>query len=114
MIIPKIKQFQCIQYDPIELWEPKPESNIHYQLVVFIGPKDDQTSVMFYIDIISGITGFAPRKSLILNEYSWDSVVDQLTEQVRLCAAKSWDEVTTKLREFMVWEYENYKPYVRA
>jgi hypothetical protein len=107
MIIPKIKQYECLQYDPIESWTPEESTKVHYQLVVFVGPSNDDSSVMFYIDVISGKTGFAPRKSLVLEKYSWQLVVDLLTEKIRLCAANSWDETTDRLRGFMDWEYDS-------
>jgi hypothetical protein len=110
MITPKIKKFQCLEHDPIELWRPETGEVIQYQLVVFIGTKDDDASDMWYIDIVCGVNGFTRGKSLILNQYNWDSVVNHLAERVRLCAAETYDDVIAKLQVIMDWEFENYQP----
>jgi hypothetical protein len=109
VVIPQIKRFECLQYDPIELWVPLDAMNVTYQLTVFIGQKDSQASDMFYINVSVGVSGFIQGKYLILEKYDWELVVDYITENIRLCSDNDWASVAKKICKFMDWEFDNYQ-----
>jgi len=56
-----------------------------------------------------GFTGWG-KALLVVPEFSWSAVERAVDRLLAQCAAPSWQEVAAALSQYLMWEFENYKP----
>ena len=51
-----------------------------------------------------------PRKYLVVPEFNYDRIVNDLENIARECEGETWAVAAQKLSQFGEWEFDNYKP----
>jgi len=118
MIKLEIKDFYSPDIDKVWEWEPKDNQNVNFLLEINIGVVDEDSSDIFQVIIATpkglnaNINGseslLIDRACLVFSEYSWENVINKVSEILVLCSADNWKESTTKLQRYFHWEYEDY------
>lgn len=115
---PQLKAQDCIDHDPIEVWQPVDPLQVDYQLCLHIGPADSQGADLFYVRVLSDVAArqldareLAREKKIVVEDYSWSGVMRAVDDILREIYGSSWDEIAQKLRQRFDWEFENYSEY---
>jgi hypothetical protein len=116
---PLLKGQDCVDHDPIEAWQPTDPADVNYSLCLHIGPAEQQGADLFYVNILSEAAAFQldvdgimrRKKVLIVTDYSWDAVMDEVDLILHKVEGASWVEIAQKLGQCFDWEFENYRPH---
>lgn len=115
-MIPELKGFNCLEHDPIDEWVPDLDDEVNYYLCLYIGLPDDIGIDYFTVNIVTpqaiNALNLGPQlkgKHVTINPYSWDAVIERLTNILNMCDGDNWDQQLPKLREHFDWEYDGYR-----
>jgi len=116
-IIPELKGFDCVDLDPIDEWAPESEK-VYYYLTLHIGEPESEAADLYGVMVCNpaGIAAakqagvkFGPEPPIMLAEYSWQGVLNEVTLRLKSCRGFGWLDVQEKLRRQFAWEYEGYR-----
>lgn len=113
---PLILSYDCTDHDPIEEWVPDDAFNVDFWVNFTVGPdKTGGDNYQVHIVTPNNLHGKNTDKhAIVLNEYSWPSVLAEVEAILEKCQGSDWPEISNKLSNFMYWEFENYQPYEGA
>lgn len=109
---PLILSFDCVDYDPIDLWVPENCYDVDFWMNFTIG-YDQGGGDNFLLHVVSPINLQGPESdkyAIVLTEYSWNLVLERVNNILEKCHGNNWSEISEKLSNHMYWEFENYKP----
>lgn len=100
----------------LETWNPKGNEDVFLCLDLEIGMTDAPDSTnMFYVTLateeaIQSRGELLPddSKRLLVHEYDYQSVLDQIHRILQTCNRPTWDESCRALCEYFQWEYQDY------
>ena len=110
---PVIVSYDCTDHDPIDKWLPDDASNVDFWMNFTIGP-DMEAGDNFQVHVVTpnNLHGKnSDNHAIVLNEYSWSSVLASVEKMLEKCRGSDWSEMSEKLSQLMYWEFENYQPY---
>lgn len=111
---PVIVSYDCTDYDPIDKWVPDDPYNVDFWMNFTIGP-DMKGGDNFQVHIATpnNLNGKnSDKHAIVLNEYSWPSVLAAVEHMLEKCQGTDWSEISEKLSQLMCWEFEDYQPYL--
>lgn len=118
---PELKAQDCTDHDPIEDWRPANPAEVDYWLCLHIGAVDEPGAELFYVNVLSETAAalvdsdeLALRKTIVLKDYSWNSVVNAVEEILQQISGESWEEMALQLSRRFDWEFENYSDVARV
>ena len=112
-------EIRTVSSPDIEFWGEVPCVNDIYFLVqIEIGERGDDRQDLFQVMVAtpealrSRATGGAvllvDRATLVVNELSWKTLMQELGRIVEVCCGSDWNESVLKLQRYLRWEYEDY------
>ncbi len=101
-------------------WKPDSADQVYFQLEIEVAEVGQAGGNLFQLVVATkeGIDRFKamypdanpyPQGITILENYSWQAVVDRLTSDLRECSLDSWHESIQCLSKKFLWEYEGYE-----
>lgn len=109
---PVIISFDCTDYDPIDTWVFSDSKHVDFWMNFTIGP-DSQGGNNFQLHVLTSNmlnNGTSLKSAVVLEDYSWDALLEKIDEIIELCSGSDWEEVCSKMANHMDWEYDNYQP----
>ena len=110
---PIILSYDCTDHDPIDKWNPNDTFDVDIWMNFTIGP-DIKGGDNFQVRIVTpnNLQGKnSDKHAIVLNEYSWLSVLNAVENMLKKCQGSDWNEISDKLSQLMYWEFDNYQPY---
>jgi hypothetical protein len=104
--------------DVPEVWKWRPKSlDVRYYLELTIGTEDSPGGDLFGFTVVSPQAliesetkpAMWGRHHLIVMDYSWQTVLDQVNKVLDICEGETWSEVAGKLSRYFYWEFEDYQ-----
>jgi len=104
----------------IRNWQPENPKNFVISLIIDLGEKGKskkQGSDEFYIWIATpiGLTMINSNQGiisdcplLVVEEYDWNLIWNNIEKKVSKCEANSWNASAERLSHYFNWEYDNY------
>ncbi|WP_206485605.1 Imm8 family immunity protein [Thalassotalea sp. G2M2-11] len=111
---PEIKNYDCTDYDPIDTYQFNVPCDVDFWMNFTIGPVGFDGGDNFQVRVATyGTIGLKEsiQYCILLDEYSFSQVLSKVSEFLAKSEGQNWDEVATKLAEYMLWEFQDYKPY---
>jgi hypothetical protein len=114
MITPELKDFDCADIDDPATWKPD-HDDVLYWLTIRIGQPGSDAADLFNVPVAtpSGLKKRShedrrscPAPPIVINPYSWESVLDEIERRLNSCCGHDWFTVQEKLRTQFHWEYE--------
>lgn len=117
---PELKAYRCATIDALDTWEPV-GNDVVYWLEMSLGPEASEVSDIpaenylvcvatpSGLDSLQGqtIAPFCSRgPTLMVQEYSWPTVLQAVEKQLESCEADTWDEVQQQLTRVFQWEHQ--------
>jgi hypothetical protein len=117
---PVIKNIRALDIDNLETYQPKDPENFALYLELTICPDGSDCGEFWQLtvctpkwleryhdksEIISG------RHHLIVFEYHYRRLIERIHGHIlNFCTGETWDEISEKISQFALWEFEGYKP----
>ena len=110
MIKPIILSIDCVEHDPIEKWVPEDTENVSIWINIRIGINQSEGDY-FQLKIVTPkrVLNQDEQYSLVVNEYSWGTVLIGVDKLLERCKGSDWEEISKKLSTHMRWEFESYR-----
>ncbi len=117
MIEPEIRDFDCMDHDPIDEYVPD-RPDVCYWLTVAIGAAGEEGADNFQILVATpkGLKALkqaghklGPEPPIVVEPYDWSSVYSRLEARVAKCSTHTWTFVMERLRRSFRWEYEGMR-----
>ena len=111
---PELRGFDCTDHHPIEKWRPTSDS-VHFSLTLHIGVTGFDGADLYRVAVFTtrglaeakqGAVNLRGSDPIILEEYSWDGVLDEVRSRLARCSGFGFGDVQEKLRSEFDWEYE--------
>jgi hypothetical protein len=116
MIIPQLKNFDCVAHDPIDQWSPESEDEVCYHLSLHIGQPDQVGADYFDVQIVTpeainrmNLGRRLAKYHIVISPYSWEIVLQRIEEILRACGGDSWEQISRLLAQHFDWEFANYR-----
>lgn len=112
-------KINSISSTEVDLRSWYPESNedvlICLDLAISFSDNEDGTN-LFYVTLATpealrkNAEGFllADNKTLVVSEYSYRHIVEELNSILKKCSRKDWEQSCEALQHYFQWEYEDY------
>jgi Immunity protein 8 len=113
MVYPELRHILSPDLTPPALPDDPKDCAVPFQAL--IGPRGGEGSEAFAFTAVT--TAYLRRSVgptwgrgyLILEAFSWETVVHALALLLSQCSRPTWDEVTGELNKVLHWEYDNYR-----
>jgi len=112
-VTPIIIGFDCVDYDPINLWLFPNPKRVDFWMNFTIGP-DKRGGDNFQLHVLTTemvMPETSTANAIVLERYSWDALIQQVNKILEQCQGETWDIISSKLAKYMEWEFDNYQPY---
>lgn len=107
---PEIKSWDCVEYDPIEEWQPDDPLFVEFWCNVAIGVKGEEGADNFLVHVVTErmLPQIKDKKyMLVLPCYEgWGQVLSSLDSKLDDINGLSWAVLSEKLSKIFYWEYE--------
>ncbi|MEO0415299.1 MAG: Imm8 family immunity protein, partial [Verrucomicrobiota bacterium] len=118
MTTPQLRGFDCIDYDPIDEWQPSSSAEVYYSLCLHIGTPDEEGADLFYVDVATpqainelNLGKRMSERGIVVNPYSWENVLNEVQGILERCKGEDWNQQSELLAKHFNWEFENCRPY---
>jgi hypothetical protein len=98
--------------------------DVYFLLTLTIGMADEEGSSLFYANVATpealrkrapqGPAVVSKRAMLIVSEFDWRTLDEELRSIVKACEAQAWPDAKDKLLRYFRWEYEDTDDRARA
>lgn len=116
----EIRDYSSADISNVWDWVPDSADEVYFQLEIEVAEVGKEGGNLFQLVVATaeGINRFMAtypnadpdiRGTVILENYSWQAVVDRLTSDISECSLGSWHESIQCLSKKFLWEYEDYK-----
>lgn len=116
----EILDYDSADIDEVWNWVPESAQDVFFHLEIEVGEVGKEGGNLFQMEVatLEGLKNiqlkypekkFASRGLIILDKYSWESLLNYLKTELRQCSRKSWQESIQCLSKKFLWEYENFK-----
>jgi hypothetical protein len=120
LVRPELRGFDCADLDPIEAWVPDGDEVVYWLTLTIgepgsVGADDFQVCVATPAGLKSQLgrrsrpRGSGEVKAIVVQEYSWNAVLNAIEERLDACRGHHWGEVQEKLRAHFNWEYKGMR-----
>ena len=115
----EIRNFYSADISNLPNWKPDDENEVFFHLEFEIAELGKKGANVFQVVVATpqGLSWFAQtfdaelpeRAVLLLEQYSWDLLLDKLSSIVQTCTKDSWQDSIDQLRLYFMWEYEDLR-----
>ncbi|GAA6168385.1 Imm8 family immunity protein [Sessilibacter corallicola] len=110
---PEIKEWDCVNHDPIEEWIPDDPLDVEFWCRLRIGIKEENDADNFDVHVAThkAVSRLKDKNYLFVIPYyeSWNSVHRCLESVVQQCVGENWLAVCEQLSERFRWEFEGMR-----
>ncbi len=110
---PVIKSYDCTDMDDdLETWQPVDPEYADLWINFTIGTDDEEAADHFLAHVVTpkALNDHRDKKfAVVLNEYSWEALMNEIANILKKCEGEDWIEVSGKLSQYLKWEYAGMK-----
>lgn len=108
-----IKDYDCIDHDPIKDWIPDDKNDVDIFITSHIGPKDGSGFELFNANIVTpnNVPTSKKAKYIKIVEYDFELVIKKVNDLLNNFESDDWNETSSYLNHYLDWEFDNYKEY---
>ena len=115
----EIRDYHSVDVDQVWNWKPSADEDVYFHLEIEVAETGQEGGTLFQMVVATpkGLSWFAQqykqpipdRGLLILDQYSWQTVLARLERIVERCTQESWKESIECLSRYFLWEYESVR-----
>jgi hypothetical protein len=110
MLTPIIISYDCLEYDPIDQWQPQDPHNINISINFTIGIRPPSGDNFILHIVTPNNLELLNRYSLVIDAFDLKKILTHVHQILEKCKGDDWQEISNQLSQFFEWEFENYRP----
>ncbi|MCJ8313213.1 MAG: immunity 8 family protein [Pseudomonadales bacterium] len=110
---PEIKDWDCIEYDPIGKWIPDDPAEVDFWLNMTIGIKGETGGDNFLVHIVTEklISQLENRSHILVVPYYFgmNDIIERVNVILESCHDLNWSGMAEQISKIYYWEFESMR-----